>query len=70
MTHAKDQPVDAPRRPGGDSLQAASRSSPRLAPRSFESTDLFAGTDEVLIQHRGREYRLRITQNGKLILNA
>jgi hemin uptake protein HemP len=25
---------------------------------------------ELIIEHRGREYRLRVTQNGKLILTA
>lgn len=67
MTHDKDQAGLPPRRP--DEVRGPpTRAQP--APRSFESADLFAGTDEVLIQHRGREYRLRITQNGKLILNA
>lgn len=31
---------------------------------------LLDGADELLIEHAGREYRLRITQNGKLILTA
>jgi len=34
------------------------------------SEDLLNGGVEILIEHRGREYRLRITQNGKLILTA
>lgn len=29
---------------------------------------LFAHTDEIIIDHAGQAYRLRITRNGKLIL--
>jgi len=32
--------------------------------------DLFAGAREVVLLHNGREYRLRITQQGKLLLTA
>jgi hemin uptake protein HemP len=35
---------------------------------SVRSCDLFQGENEVVICHRGEEYRLRITRNGKLIL--
>lgn len=67
MIRHKDQPAaPIPRLDGA----ATPLATPRPAPRSLESADLFDGTNEVLIQHRGREYRLRITQNGKLILNA
>jgi len=31
---------------------------------------LLGRSQELLIVHRGREYRLRLTQNGKLILTA
>jgi hemin uptake protein HemP len=34
------------------------------------SEDLLKGGVELLIEHQGREYRLRVTQNGKLILTA
>jgi len=27
-----------------------------------------AGTREVIVEHRGQQYRLRVTSNGKLIL--
>ena len=44
---------------------------PRTAPiKRVRSPDLFAGGAEVLIEHEGREYRLRVTRNGKLILTA
>ena len=35
---------------------------------SVRSSDLFQGEKELVICHRGEEYRLRITRNGKLIL--
>lgn len=34
------------------------------------SESLLGAKRELLIAHNGREYRLRITQNGKLILTA
>lgn len=34
----------------------------------LKSTDLFVNTREVLIEHHGEEYRLRLTSQGKLIL--
>ena len=39
-------------------------------PNRVTSTQLLAGKPELIIVHEGREYRLRITQNGKLILTA
>jgi len=32
--------------------------------------ELFGGAREIVILHNGREYRLRITQQGKLLLTA
>ncbi|MFC5757696.1 MULTISPECIES: hemin uptake protein HemP [unclassified Rhizobium] len=37
--------------------------------RVLESGDLFAGTNEIMIRHDGLIYRLKITRQGKLILN-
>ncbi|MGB3501511.1 MAG: hemin uptake protein HemP [Mesorhizobium sp.] len=37
--------------------------------RTVESTSLFHGDHEIGIQHRGSLYRLKITRQGKLILN-
>ena len=34
------------------------------------SAELLGAHGELIIEHQGREYRLRITQNGKLILTA
>ncbi|MDD2737507.1 hemin transporter HemP [Methylomonas lenta] len=36
--------------------------------RKFSSKQLFAAQNEIVIEHMGEEYRLRITSNGKLIL--
>ncbi|MBI5725168.1 MAG: hemin uptake protein HemP [Planctomycetes bacterium] len=35
----------------------------------LDSTRLFSGKNEVQILHDGQIYRLRVTKNGKLILN-
>ena len=37
--------------------------------RIVESRDLFGGGTEVLIAHDGAIYRMKITRQGKLILN-
>ena len=37
--------------------------------RSFTSEELFAGRTEIGIVHEGALYRLKITRQGKLILN-
>ena len=45
-------------------LHASRPAQPRL-----KSQDLFRGTQELIIEHQGQEYRLRLTRNDKLILN-
>ncbi len=40
------------------------------APQKVRSETLLGSAKELLIVHNGREYRLRLTQNGKLILTA
>lgn len=37
--------------------------------RTLESDSLFHGETEIGIEHRGSLYRLKITRQGKLILN-
>ncbi|GAB6041389.1 hemin uptake protein HemP [Endothiovibrio diazotrophicus] len=37
-------------------------------PRRVSSEQLFAGASRVVIEHRGEEYRLLMTRQGKLIL--
>nr|WP_286181571.1 hemin uptake protein HemP [Rhizobium sp. ICMP 5592] len=34
-----------------------------------ESTDIFRGQTEIMIRHEGVIYRMKITRQGKLILN-
>ncbi len=36
----------------------------------IRSEQLLGGGNELVIEHHGREYRLRVTRNGKLILTA
>jgi hemin uptake protein HemP len=40
------------------------------SPRRLTSEALLGHRQELVIVHKGREYRLRLTQNGKLILTA
>lgn len=59
----------------GDEFPAQSQPPAKSQPESssglplVQSTDLFRGHQEVLIQHDGETYRLRLTRNGKLILH-
>jgi hemin uptake protein HemP len=39
-----------------------------VPPVTVETAALFKGADEVRLLHRGQEYRLRVTKQGKLIL--
>lgn len=39
-------------------------------PRAYDSQQLFGAGREVVIRHGGRDYRLRRTRLGKLILTA
>jgi hemin uptake protein HemP len=39
-------------------------------PSKVPSQMLLGARKELLITHNGREYRLRVTQSGKLILTA
>jgi len=39
------------------------------SPPIFQARELFRGNREVIIEHGGAQYRLRITKAGKLILN-
>ena len=39
-----------------------------LSRKRLTSGELFSGAQEILIEHAGQEYRLRITRQGKLLL--
>ncbi|WP_082074562.1 hemin uptake protein HemP [Martelella endophytica] len=38
-------------------------------PAVLESDTLFRGASEIIIRHQGADYRMKITRQGKLILN-
>nr|WP_244480291.1 hemin uptake protein HemP [Rhizobium sp. Root1220] len=42
---------------------------PAAEVRTLESTDIFRGATEIAIRHEGAVYRMKITRQGKLILN-
>lgn len=58
MTSSRQRPeaIQTPHKSGGVSQSRLS------------STELFAGSDLVVIEHQGAEYQLRITRLGKLIM--
>ncbi|MDM9622593.1 hemin uptake protein HemP [Rhizobium sp. S96] len=37
--------------------------------RILESAEIFRGASEIMIRHEGAIYRMKITRQGKLILN-
>ena len=49
---------------------SAEATPPVQDPKRVTSEELLGAHKELLIVHQGREYRLRLTQNGKLILTA
>ncbi len=51
-------------------LEKESLAVPASPPKRVPSESLLGQAKELLIVHNGREYRLRLTQNGKLILTA
>jgi len=57
-----DQPTAVP----GSTSDAAKRVP--SSPVTVDSATLFKGTEEIRLLHRGQEYRLRVTKQGKLIL--
>ena len=55
----------------GPQLQSKAPDATQAEPRECVSSEALLGPrGELLIAHNGREYRLRLTQNGKLILTA
>ncbi|MGR9415255.1 hemin uptake protein HemP [Rhizobium leguminosarum] len=52
-----------------DNFKHVPLSEPAAQHRIVESADLFRGTNEIMIRHDGLVYRLKITRQGKLILN-
>lgn len=53
-----------------DSRPAPERAQPARRARRLHSTELLHPGEDLIIEHGGRDYRLRVTSNGKLILTA
>ena len=56
-----DKTPDGPSRP-------ATKEGASATVRRLRVADLFTGDRELILEHGGQDYRLRITANGKLIL--
>lgn len=56
--------------PGAPLPKPDARANASAEARQIRSEDLLGAARQAVIVHRGREYRLRETQNGKLILTA
>jgi hemin uptake protein HemP len=50
------------------SRDTSDRAGSRPAPARVNIETILRGRQEVIIEHRDEEYRLRITSNGKLLL--
>ncbi|MDQ2634439.1 MAG: hemin uptake protein HemP [Pseudomonadota bacterium] len=66
-THNQNDFRFRPRRPAGD--DQAHYAPLRIPSRTVTSEALFNGLYEIGINHGGALYRLKITRQGKLILN-
>ena len=53
-----------------DATKVVDQSNKHTTPSRVTSGSLLGPAKELVIAHNGREYRLRLTQNGKLILTA
>lgn len=53
-----------------ESTPAKADAQPATEPKRVSSDALLGHRGELVIVHNDREYRLRLTQNGKLILTA
>ncbi len=54
--------------PALDSAESEGKSAQAILSKNVTSESLFAGARELVIEHAGGEYRLRLTNQGKLIL--
>jgi len=64
-----DAKAQATRRPGiVIEATAPDVSEATIAPAMLDTASLFGGRSEIRLLHRGQEYRLRVTRQGKLIL--
>ena len=49
-------------------MPAAAEQPTKRSPAQIKADQLFQGQQEILIEHKGETYQLRITRNDKLIL--
>lgn len=63
-SHPPQQRAPAIAQPDQNRAAASARAMPTIT-----SDALFKGAHEIAIEHQGSVYRLRITRQGKLILN-
>nr|WP_223217387.1 hemin uptake protein HemP [Rhizobium cauense] len=67
-TSGKNQPKMMVEKPNTLSHASLQRE-PTAEMRVLESADIFRGATEIMIRHDGVVYRMKITRQGKLILN-
>ena len=70
LSSPPDRDKDNPTRQEAGSGVPASAASGRPGVRRVSSSELLGAASELVIVHGQREYRLRVTSNGKLILTA
>lgn len=61
--------MSAPPPPRPDKVQQG-QAQPESPTRTVTTEELLGAARELLIVHAGKQYRLRITRNGRLILNT
>ncbi len=54
---------------GANTMKAGQTAAKAGGTAVYESSELFRGASEIGIEHDGAIYRLKITRQGKLILN-
>ena len=69
LIYMKDDPADQQARTTADAPTAVKPCTTESL-RRFSSAALLQGERQIVIEHAGREYRLRLTAQGKLILTA
>ena len=53
----------------GNAESSSDQASPAGKPPVWKSSEILQGSEMVLIEHAGETYQLRVTRQGKLILN-
>lgn len=70
-THNRHEATGRQPHPGkAEPERAAARPSDGGRAPRMRSNELLNNGEQLIIEHAGREYRLRVTSNGKLILTA